>query len=201
MGAENSTLSCASVRKPGTIQQRLDRLYDDVENVVDAVEQAVEDVTTISGVTSAACDLSSREHEAVAAWFWQLLDQQSSSRPVLGPEASGRILEEASGQSQVVYEDALMFELLARVFTDLPRSPEVATRWLHRISAGHWLKGGKERAYTLAEWVQLFRELQTPRLAIEASSVPLDDPLCVRALTQLPAADCGTDTLVSLGGM
>ena len=68
MGAEASTMTCASVRvKGGTLQQRLDRLYDDVEQVVDAVEQVVEDATTSATGGAAGCNLSSREHEAAAA--------------------------------------------------------------------------------------------------------------------------------------
>ena len=98
MGAEastlTSTLTCASVRRPGTLLQRLDRLYDDVEWVVDRVEQAVEDATTPDLAASAWCELSPREHEAVAAWFWQLLEQQQASNPILGPESAGRILEQ-----------------------------------------------------------------------------------------------------------
>ena len=194
MGAEASTMTCASVRvKGGTLQQRLDRLYDDVEQVVDAVEQVVEDATTSTTGGAAGCNLSSREHEAVAAWFWRLLEQQSRSEVALGPESSGRILEQAGiDPPQVVYEDELMFELLAHVFTDFPETAERAREWLHRVSAGHWLAGARERAYSLPEWLTLFRELQMPRLALEATTVPLDDPLCVRALMQLPAADSGT---------
>ena len=168
MGAE---VSCAAIRKPGTLQERLDRLYDDVESVVDRVEQAVEDATTTDLTGSAWCELSSREHEAVAAWFWQLLEQQQGSDPILGLESAGRILEQQAGQGQVVFEDALMFRLLANVFPDFPASDGSARPWLHRVAAGHWLHGTRERAYTLTEWLQLFRELQLPRLTVEATTV------------------------------
>ena len=187
---------CASVRKPGTIFQRLDRLYDDVESVVDRVEQAVEDATTADLSVSAWCELSSREHEAVAAWFWQLLEQQQSSNPILGPESAGRILEQALPQGQVVFEDELLFELFAKVFPDFPTSTELALQWLHRVAAGHWLHGTRERGYTLSEWLLLFKELQMPRLVIEATTVPLEDPLCVSALLALPASESAEPLLL-----
>ena len=187
---------CASVRKPGTIFQRLDRLYDDVESVVDRVEQAVEDATTADLSVSAWCELSSREHEAVAAWFWQLLEQQQSSNPILGPESAGRILEQALPQGQVVFEDELLFELFAKVFPDFPASTERALQWLHRVAAGHWLHGTRERGYTLSEWLLLFKELQMPRLVIEATTVPLEDPLCVSALLALPASESAEPLLL-----
>ena len=173
MGAETSTLTCASVRKPGTVLQRLDRLYDDVESVVDRVEQAVEGATTADLTVSASCELSSREHEAVAAWFWQLSEQQQASNPILGPESAGRILEQTLPQGQVVFEDALLFELLAKVFPDFPASAEPALQWLHRVAAGHWLHGTKERGYTLSEWLTLFKEIQMPRLVVETTTVSL----------------------------
>ena len=60
-------------------------------------------------------------------------------------------------------------------------------RLLHRFPVGRWLKADPtRRAYSLAEWIMLLQQLQAPSLSLELCTVPIDDPLPVTALLQLP---------------
>ena len=197
MGQE---LSCTSRGKPlaEQFEHGLGQVVAAGEAAADYVEQALDDATSCPPAT-ATCELSDKEQIAAVGIFWQLVREQGNG---------------VTGSSAVIYEDMAMALCLQRLGVlssidalgserERERSSSAATglhevaseppvelmlQRLHALPVGQWLVSDPtRRCYKVDEWVSLLSKLQCPALLVETATVPVDYPLPVSAVLQIPS--------------